>query len=106
MYLVNNTENSQAKYTIFYKIKIIAALQKPFSGYSILYKSREIFICIFFLSLSLNLPQREKQLREIQMENIGLAKRLEHTRPVIRSDELVNYRENTEKSQQHASCLE
>ncbi|XP_011444277.3 annexin A6 isoform X2 [Magallana gigas] len=37
---------------------------------------------------SLNLPQREKQLREIQMENIGLAKRLEHTRPVIRSDEL------------------
>lgn len=104
MYLVNNTENSQAKYTIFYKIKIIAALQKPFSGYSILYK-RDIYLYIFF-SLSLNLPQREKQLREIQMENIGLAKRLEHTRPVIRSDELVNYRENTEKSQQHASCLE
>lgn len=47
----------------------------------------------FFLSLSsLNLPQREKQLREIQMENIGLAKRLEHTKPVIRSDEMVNYR--------------
>lgn len=105
MYLVNNTENSQAKYKTFYKIKIIAALQKPFSGY-IVFCIREIFICIFFFSLSLNLPQREKQLREIQMENIGLAKRLEHTRPVIRSDELVNYRENTEKSQQHASCLE
>lgn len=26
------------------------------------------------------------------MENIGLAKRLEHTKPVIRSDEMVNYR--------------
>lgn len=37
---------------------------------------------------SLNLPQREKQLREIQMENIGLAKRLEHTRPVIRTEEM------------------
>lgn len=53
MYLVNNTENSQAKYTIFYKIKIIAALQKPFSGYSILYKSkRDIYWYIFFLSQS------------------------------------------------------
>lgn len=51
MYLVNNTENSQAKYTIFYKIKIIAALQKPFSGYSILYK-RDIYLYIFFLSQS------------------------------------------------------
>lgn len=53
MYLVNNTENSQAKYKIFYKIKIIAiaALQKPFSGYSILYK-RDIYLYIFFLSQS------------------------------------------------------
>lgn len=50
MYLVNNTENSQAKYKI-YKIKIIAALQKPFSGYSILYK-RDIYLYIFFLSQS------------------------------------------------------
>lgn len=49
MYLVNNTENSQAKYKIFYKI--IAALQKPFSGYSILYK-RGIYLYIFFLSQS------------------------------------------------------
>lgn len=58
MYLVNNTENSQAKYKIFNKIKIIAALQKPFSGYSILYK-REIFICIF-LSLSVSTFHSEK----------------------------------------------
>lgn len=39
MYLVNNTENSQAKYKIFYKI--IAALQKP-----------DIYLYIFFLSQS------------------------------------------------------
>ncbi|XP_061162834.1 annexin A6-like isoform X2 [Saccostrea echinata] len=41
-----------------------------------------------YQSKSLNLPLREKQLREIQMENIGLAKRLEHTRPVIRTEEM------------------
>lgn len=58
MYLVNNTENSQAKYKIFYKIKIIAALQKPFSGYSILYK-RDIYLYIF-CSLSVSTFRREK----------------------------------------------
>lgn len=58
MYLVNNTENSQAKYTIFYKIKIIAALQKPFSGYSILYKERYLFV--YFFSLSVSTFRREK----------------------------------------------
>ncbi|XP_048733157.2 annexin A6-like isoform X2 [Ostrea edulis] len=39
-------------------------------------------------SKSLNLPLREKQLRDIQLENIGLAKRLEHTRPVIRAEDM------------------
>ena len=34
---------------------------------------------------------REKQLRDIQLENIGLAKRLEHTKPVIRTEEMVKY---------------
>jgi len=39
-------------------------------------------------SKSLNTPARRKQLRDIQMENIGIARRLEKTRPVIKSDAL------------------
>ncbi|XP_078316353.1 annexin A6-like isoform X2 [Crassostrea virginica] len=41
-----------------------------------------------YQSKSLNHPMREKQLRDIQLENIGLAKRLEHTKPVIRTEEM------------------
>ena len=38
---------------------------------------------------SLNMPAREQQNRDIQMENIGIARRLEKTKPVIRYNDMV-----------------
>lgn len=48
---------------------------------------------------SLNYVAREKQIKEIQTENIGIARRLEKAQPVIKADEL-------EKEYQHKKYLQ